>query len=44
MPWRIHTPAGAYTDQDKEDFAKAITALYAAEMPAFYCDVFFYEV
>jgi phenylpyruvate tautomerase PptA (4-oxalocrotonate tautomerase family) len=45
MPfWRIHHPVGAYTDQDKEDFAKAITALYAAEMPAFYCDVFFYEV
>lgn len=45
MPfWRIHHPVGAYTDQDKEDFAKAITARYAAEMPAFYCDVFFYEV
>jgi phenylpyruvate tautomerase PptA (4-oxalocrotonate tautomerase family) len=45
MPfWRIYTPVGAYTDQDKDDLAKAITALYAAEMPSFYCDVFFFEV
>ena len=45
MPlWKIHHPVGAYTQKDKEAFAQAIGAPYAAApIPDFYVVVLFEE-
>ncbi|WP_216903371.1 tautomerase family protein [Nocardia alni] len=46
MPlWHIHHPVGAYSAQDKQDFAADITKYYAkAGLPEFYVVVLFHEV
>ncbi|MFC9358842.1 tautomerase family protein [Rhodococcus sp. NPDC057014] len=46
MPlWHVYHPPGAYTEQDKKDFAKDITAFYTnVGLPKFYVLSFFHEV
>ena len=46
MPlWKIHHPAGAYSDADKSEFAEAITGIYTQiPIPAFYVVTIFEEV
>jgi phenylpyruvate tautomerase PptA (4-oxalocrotonate tautomerase family) len=46
MPlWKIHHPAAAYTEQDKKEFAEAVTSIYeAVPIPRFYVVVIFEEV
>jgi phenylpyruvate tautomerase PptA (4-oxalocrotonate tautomerase family) len=46
MPlWKINHPAGAYTAEDKKEFAEAITRVYdAIPIPKFYVVVIFDEV
>jgi phenylpyruvate tautomerase PptA (4-oxalocrotonate tautomerase family) len=46
MPlWNIHHPVGAYTPEDKKEFAGAITRVYdAIPIPKFYVVVIFDEV
>jgi phenylpyruvate tautomerase PptA (4-oxalocrotonate tautomerase family) len=46
MPlWKIHHPVGAYTPDDKKQFATAITSIYEAlPIPRFYVVVLFEEV
>jgi phenylpyruvate tautomerase PptA (4-oxalocrotonate tautomerase family) len=47
MPlWQIFTPPGAYTNEDKKNFAQAITKLGQewAKIPAFFVNVYFFEV
>ena len=46
MPlWKIHHPVGAYTAEDKKEFAEAITRVYdAVPIPRFYVVVIFEEV
>ncbi|WP_063065236.1 tautomerase family protein [Nocardia violaceofusca] len=46
MPlWHVHHPAGTYSDADKQDFARDITALYASfGLPEFYVVVLFREI
>jgi phenylpyruvate tautomerase PptA (4-oxalocrotonate tautomerase family) len=46
MPlWKIHHPAGAYSLEDKNQFAEAITQVYeAVPIPRFYVVVIFEEV
>ena len=46
MPlWKIHHPAGAYTAEEKKEFAEAITRVYdAIPIPRFYVVVIFDEV
>ena len=46
MPlWKIHHPAGAYSSDDKKEFAEAITSIYdAIPIPKFYVVVLFEEV
>lgn len=46
MPlWKIHHPVGAYTPEDKKEFAEAITRVYeAVPIARFYVVVIFEEV
>lgn len=46
MPmWQIYIPKGAYTPAEKEQFAVAITNLYArAGLPRFYVSVVYHEL
>ena len=46
MPlWKIHHPVGAYTAEDKKEFAEAITRVYeAVPIARFYVVVLFEEV
>src|ERR1700731_2942926 len=46
MPlWKIHHPAGAYSPEDKNEFAEAITQVYeAVPIPRFYVVIIFEEV
>ncbi|MBF6275477.1 4-oxalocrotonate tautomerase [Nocardia sp. 852002-20019_SCH5090214] len=46
MPlWHVHHPADTYSDADKQDFARDITALYASfGLPEFYVVVLFQEI
>jgi phenylpyruvate tautomerase PptA (4-oxalocrotonate tautomerase family) len=46
MPlWKIHHPVDAYTAEDKQEFAQAITKVYeAVPIPRFYTVVIFEEV
>jgi phenylpyruvate tautomerase PptA (4-oxalocrotonate tautomerase family) len=46
MPlWHVYYPAGAYTEQEKREFAGRITDLYqAAGLPRFYVVTLFHEV
>jgi phenylpyruvate tautomerase PptA (4-oxalocrotonate tautomerase family) len=46
MPlWKIHHPVGAYTPEEKKEFAEAITRVYdAIPIPKFYVVVIFDEV
>ncbi|MEU6562727.1 tautomerase family protein [Nocardia nova] len=46
MPlWHIYHPADTYSDQDKQDFARDITALYTRfGLPDFYVVVLFREI
>ena len=43
MPlWKIHHPAGEYSDEDKQAFSEAITRVYeAVPIPRFYVVVIF---
>jgi phenylpyruvate tautomerase PptA (4-oxalocrotonate tautomerase family) len=44
MPlWKIYHPVGAYTDEDKQEFARCITSIYR-QLPKFYVGVVFQEV
>ncbi|MFI5623059.1 tautomerase family protein [Nocardioides sp. NPDC051685] len=47
MPfWQVFTPEGAYTDDDKQALAQAITdaCISFAEIPAFFVNVYFHEM
>jgi phenylpyruvate tautomerase PptA (4-oxalocrotonate tautomerase family) len=46
MPlWKIHHPVGAYSLEDKNEFAEAITQVYeAGPIPRFYVVVIFEKV
>jgi phenylpyruvate tautomerase PptA (4-oxalocrotonate tautomerase family) len=45
MPlWNVYHPPGAYTPEDKQAFAKAITGVYGRVMPKFYVGVVFQEI
>ncbi|WP_062995324.1 tautomerase family protein [Nocardia mikamii] len=46
MPlWHVNHPAGTYSDADKQNFARDITALYASfGLPEFYVVVLFREI
>jgi len=46
MPlWNVYHPAGAYTVEEKREFADRVTGLYAARgLPRFYVGVLFHEV
>lgn len=46
MPfWKIYHPAGAYTPQEKKEFADTVTRAYAAApLPRFYVVVIFEEI
>jgi phenylpyruvate tautomerase PptA (4-oxalocrotonate tautomerase family) len=46
MPmWKVYYPEGAYTAEDKQEFAEAITGLYAQfNLPAFYVTAIFREL
>ena len=45
MPlWKIYHPVGAFSGEDKQGMAEAITAIYARNLPKFYVGVVFQEV
>ena len=46
MPlWNVYHPAGAYTEQEKRDFADRVTSNYEARgLPRFYVVTLFHEV
>jgi phenylpyruvate tautomerase PptA (4-oxalocrotonate tautomerase family) len=46
MPmWKVYYSDGAYTDEDKKEFAEAITGLYTQyNLPAFYVTTLFHEL
>ncbi|WP_214318212.1 tautomerase family protein [Nonomuraea sediminis] len=46
MPlWHIYHPVGAYSDQDKQDFARDITKIYTnIGLPDFYVVALFHEI
>src|SRR2546429_10024281 len=46
MPmWKVYYPEGAYTAEDKQEFAEAITGLYTQfNLPAFYVTALFHEL
>ena len=46
MPlWKVYYTEGAYTDEDKQDFAERITELYTKyNLPAFYVNTMFHEL
>jgi phenylpyruvate tautomerase PptA (4-oxalocrotonate tautomerase family) len=46
MPlWKVHHPVGAYSEDDKKEFAQAITGIYTQiPIPAFYVVTIFEEV
>ena len=46
MPlWKVYHPAGAYSAQDKKEFAEKVTAMYSRiPIPKFYVVMIFEEV
>jgi phenylpyruvate tautomerase PptA (4-oxalocrotonate tautomerase family) len=46
MPlWNVYHPVGAYTEQEKRDFADRVTSIYEARgLPRFYVVTLFHEV
>ena len=46
MPlWNVYHPAGAYSDEEKREFAKLATSIYeSAGLPRFYVVTLFHEV
>jgi phenylpyruvate tautomerase PptA (4-oxalocrotonate tautomerase family) len=46
MPlWNVYHPVGAYSEEEKREFAKLVTSLYeAAGLPRFYVVTLFHEV
>ena len=46
MPlWKIYHPVGAYSAQDKKEFAEKVTAMYSRiPIPKFYVVMIFEEV
>jgi 4-oxalocrotonate tautomerase family enzyme len=46
MPlWSVYHPAGAYTEEEKREFADRVTSLYeAGGLPRFYVVILFHEV
>ena len=46
MPlWNVYHPVGAYTEQEKHEFADRVTSLYEARgLPRFYVVTLFHEV
>src|SRR5439155_25657 len=46
MPlWNVYYPEGAYTVEDKQEFAERITGIYTKyNLPAFYVSVMFHEL
>jgi phenylpyruvate tautomerase PptA (4-oxalocrotonate tautomerase family) len=46
MPlWKLYTPVGAYTADDKKNLVERITKMYTdIDLPKFYVDVIFHEV
>jgi phenylpyruvate tautomerase PptA (4-oxalocrotonate tautomerase family) len=46
MPlWKVYHPAGAYSAQDKKEFAEKVTAMYSrVPIPKFYVVMIFKEV
>src|SRR4051794_26281162 len=46
MPmWQVYYSEGAYTGEDKQEFAEAITGLYTQfNLPAFYVTALFHEL
>jgi phenylpyruvate tautomerase PptA (4-oxalocrotonate tautomerase family) len=42
--WKIYTPIAAFTAEDKNAIAQAITGVYGRVMPKFYVGVVFQEV
>ena len=46
MPlWNVYHPVGAYTEQEKREFADRVTSIYQARgLPRFYVVILFHEV